>query len=306
MERHLRFDGIKRNQVKPYAKTVFKTGNTDLKTALKKEKLLLRNSLVEDKSLKKNIIKFGKLMCVLTGNCISVAWIYEAMTESEFITRFVTPLIDLMLKPYRPLLIFKPGEQKLLMVKEYENNALLEENARLPGPNIDGIIRIPNLNLDFVLVEVSGPPCSAAENYSHYRGDRNKIGKNLKYMFKTIISKKGTPCIRTVTRLKLFGLHFYKDTIYVYSISMPMWDVPVFQAEASIKIPVEPILFASTMPRFVSQLFDLGEKIDHFAKEVQNFLAITDYEEDSDSSGSDLSSCSTPRVSPKKRKSMCN
>ncbi|KAG0941720.1 hypothetical protein G6F57_006079 [Rhizopus arrhizus] len=268
MERHLRFDGIKRNQVKPYAKTVFKTGNTDLKTALRKEKLLLRNSFVEDKSLKKNIIKFGKLMCALTDNCISVAWIYEAMTESEFITRFVTPLIDLMLKPYRPLLTFKPGEQKLLMVKEYENNALLEENARLPGPNIDGIIRIPNLNLDFVLVEVSGSPCSAAENYNHYRGDRNKIGKNLKYMFKTIISKKGTPCIRTVTRLKLFSLHFYKDTIYVYSISMPMWDVPVFQVEASIKIPVEPILFASTMPRFVSQLFDLGEKIDHFAKEV--------------------------------------
>jgi hypothetical protein len=85
-----------------------------------------------------------------------------------------------------------------------------------------------------------------------------------------------------------------------------MWDVPVSQVEASIKIPVEPILFASTMPRFVSQLFDLGEKIDHFAKEVKNFLAITDYREDSDSSGSDLSSCSTPRVSPKKRKSMSN
>ncbi|KAG1470185.1 hypothetical protein G6F56_002829 [Rhizopus delemar] len=159
------------------------------------------------------------------------------MTESEFITKFVTPLIDLMLKPYRPLLTFKPGEQKLLMVKEYENNAPLEENARLPGPNIDGIIRIPNLNLDFALVEVSGPSCSAAENYNHHKGNRNKIGK---------------------------------------SLNMPMWDVPVFQVEASVKIPVELILLASTMPRFVSQLFDLGEKINHFSKEVKNFLAITD------------------------------
>ncbi|GAA5809826.1 hypothetical protein MFLAVUS_003241 [Mucor flavus] len=127
--------------------------------------------------------------------------------------------------------------QKLLMVKEYENNALLEEYARLPGPNIDGIIGIPNLNLDFILVEVSGTPCSASENYNHYKGDMNKIGKNLKYMFKIIITKK---------------------------------------VEASIKIPVEPILFASTMPKFVSQMFDLGEKIEHFAKEVENFLAITD------------------------------
>lgn len=114
------------------------------------------------------------------------------------------------------------------MVKEYENNALLEEYARLPGPNIDGIIGIPNLNLDFILVEVSGTPCSASENYNHYKGDMNKIGKNLKYMFKIIITKKGTPCIRTATHLKLFDLRFYKDIIYVYSISMPMWDVPVF------------------------------------------------------------------------------
>lgn len=30
------------------------------------------------------------------------------------------------------------------------------------------------------------------------------------------------------------------------------------------------------MPKFVSQMFDLGEKIEHFAKEVENFLAITD------------------------------
>lgn len=57
---------------------------------------------------------------------------------------------------------------------------------------------------------------------------------------------------------------------------MPMWDVPVFQVEASVKIPVELILLASTMPRFVSHLFDLGEKINHFSKEVKNFLAITD------------------------------
>ncbi|KAI8987063.1 hypothetical protein BDB01DRAFT_895805 [Pilobolus umbonatus] len=216
----------------PYAKTVFKIGNTDLKKALKKEKLLLRN--------------------------------------------------------------------------RHQISALSEEYARLPGLIIDGIIRIPNLNLDFVLVEVSGPPGAAAENDNHDKGDRNKMGKNLKYMFKTIISKKGTPCIRTVMHLKLFGVHFCKDKMYVYSISMFMWDIPVFQVEASIKIPVEPILFASTMPRSVSEVFDLGEKIEHFAKEVKNFLAITDYGEDSDSLGSDLSSCSTPRVSPKKRETMSN
>lgn len=259
MDDYLRFDGVKRNKLKPYAKAIVNTGNTDFKKILKKEKRLLHDGFTEDKSLEKNVIKFGKLMCALTDNCVSVSWLYEVMTESEYATKFFTPLIDLMLKAYRPFLIFKPGEQKLIAVKEYENSALLEENTRLPGPNIDGIIRILCLNLDFTLVEVSGPPCSAAENHNRYRGDRNKTGKNLKYMFKTIISKKGTPCIQTVKRLKLFGLHFFKDPIYVYSISMPMWDVPVFRVETSIKIPVEPVLFASTMPRFVSQLLDLGE-----------------------------------------------
>lgn len=80
-----------------------------------------------------------------------------------------------------------------------------------------------------------------------------------------------------------------------------------FPIESSIKIPVEPIHFTSIVPRFVSVLFDLGEKIDHFAKEFNDFLAMTDYGEDSDSSKSDLSSCSTViMISPKKRKFIFN
>ncbi|KAG1143348.1 hypothetical protein G6F37_005738 [Rhizopus arrhizus] len=74
---------------------------------------------------------------------------------------------------------------------------------------------IPNLNLDFVLVEVSGPPCSAAENYNHYRGDRNKIGKNLKYMFKAIISKKETEhkcseCNKVLSTVSALNRHLQK------------------------------------------------------------------------------------------------
>jgi hypothetical protein len=68
---------------------------------LKNEKLLLRNNHVEDKSIRKDIIKFGKLMCAVTDSCISANWINEAMTEYEFITGFVTPLVDLILKPYQ-------------------------------------------------------------------------------------------------------------------------------------------------------------------------------------------------------------
>lgn len=125
--------------------------------------------------------------------------------------------------------------------------------------------------MDSLLLEVSGPPCAAADNYTHFKRDRNKIAKNLKCMFKVIISKKETSSIRTVTKLKLFGLQFYKDKIYVYSLSMPMWDVPVFKVEDTTKISVEPILFPSTMPRILSQLFHLSEKIRHFGQEVEIF-----------------------------------
>lgn len=40
------------------------------------------------------------------------------MTETEFTMRFETPMIDLLFKPYTYKLIFKPGEQKLVIVKD--------------------------------------------------------------------------------------------------------------------------------------------------------------------------------------------
>jgi hypothetical protein len=86
------------------------------------------------------------------------------MTEAEYTARFITPLIDLTLKPFSTKMIFKPGEQNLLLVKDYENSALTEDDTRLPGPNIDGIIK--NMNL-----EVSGSPNRPTDNYNHYKGD---------------------------------------------------------------------------------------------------------------------------------------
>ncbi|KAI8993649.1 hypothetical protein BDB01DRAFT_847498 [Pilobolus umbonatus] len=53
---------------------------------------------------------------------------------------------QLTLKPYGTGMIFKPGEQKLLFLKEYENGALTEDDTCLPDSNIDGIIK--NMNSD--------------------------------------------------------------------------------------------------------------------------------------------------------------
>ncbi|CAO3663254.1 unnamed protein product [Rhizopus stolonifer] len=53
------------------------------------------------------------------------------MTEPEFNIRFVTPIIDLLMKAYDNL-VFKTDEQKLITTKEYENSALEESSVCLP------------------------------------------------------------------------------------------------------------------------------------------------------------------------------
>ncbi|GAA5807790.1 hypothetical protein MFLAVUS_001169 [Mucor flavus] len=104
----------------------------------------------------KIVVKIMKLFVKITNNGERLDWLKEEMSEAEFMTRFITPLINLTLKPYGTDMIFKPGEQKLLLAKDYENSALTEDDTRSPGSNIDGIIKNINSDVPIALVEVSG------------------------------------------------------------------------------------------------------------------------------------------------------
>jgi hypothetical protein len=309
MKTFLLYESDEYSRVKLYAKALY-AQTDDLDKKLNREKVIVNSETeIGSRSMKEEVIKYGELLCNLSYNCIKPDWLYEGYTEQEFVTRFITPMMDLILncyniEKYSPKFIFKPGEQKLEIVKEIENGALNEDDRRLPGPNIDGIVKLEELDLAYCLVEVSGPPCSAEQNYNHFKEDRKKLAKNLKYMLKYIISLKGAPCFRLVSHLKLFGIHLYVDKMYIYSMSMPIWDMPVFKLESEITIPNKPILFPSSVPKFVSRLHVLGEKLNHFADKLMKFLSSSDYGVDTDSSDSDLSACSEPKVSPKKRKSV--
>ncbi|KAI9256004.1 hypothetical protein BY458DRAFT_492680 [Sporodiniella umbellata] len=158
---------------------------------------------------------------------------------------------------------------KLLVFRERENSVLLEKDTRLPGNNIDIIICILNLNLDFVLVNVFDPYCDAFNNYKRCRGTDTSLERTLRF------------------NLRLLFQHIHVE-------------YPCFQVVISIKIPVRPILFASIIQRFVSELFDSDEKTDHLAKEAKGLLAIIGYGKDSDSSGTNILACSPPKVYPKK------
>ncbi|KAI8639510.1 hypothetical protein BD408DRAFT_477119 [Parasitella parasitica] len=280
----------KSKTVKKYAKKLLKH-IPDMKKLVKEEKKRIRGlpltSSVQpvDRKDMKCVVKIVKLLAQVTNNGERQNWLKEEMTEAEFVARFTTPLMDLIMKPCSTKMTFKPGEQKLQIVKDYVNSALTEDKTRLPGPNID----------------VSGSPNSPAENYSHYKGDRNKLAKNLKYLFKIIISMKSVPSFESPCKIKLFGIHLYSDQVYVYSLSMPMWDVFVFNLEFKFDIPVKPTLFPSTLPPFISKLSQVGVLLDNFSNKLETFLLINDYESSS-SSDSDKSTFSNPKVSSKKRK----
>ncbi|KAL9542678.1 hypothetical protein PS6_009680 [Mucor atramentarius] len=140
MKEHLVIKYKKTKGIKKYTKQIMKA-ISDQKKLIKEEKM-----------------KMLKVFAQVTNSRKIHNWLKEEMTEAEFVARFATPLIDLTLKSCKTKLIFKPGEQKLLLVKDYTDSALTEDDARLPGPNIDGIIKKTELDVLFSLVEVSGSP----------------------------------------------------------------------------------------------------------------------------------------------------
>ncbi|KAF1800368.1 hypothetical protein FB192DRAFT_1428727 [Mucor lusitanicus] len=290
MKEHLDIEYKKSKAVEKYAKQLLKD-ISDLKKLAKEEKKTIR--ALEAGSLEQHVDR--KDMKVV------VKILKKEMTEAEFTARLITPLIDLVLKPCHTTMNFKPGQQKLQLVKDYENSALTEDDTRLPGPNINVIIKNVALDIPLCLVEISGSPNNPSDNFNHYKGDRNKLAKNLKYLFKVVLSMKGVPSFESSGKIKLFGIHVYYDQVYVYSLSMPMWDVFVFKLEFKFDIPIKPTLFPSTLPTFVSKLFQLGELLDNFSDTLHTFLSTNDYESSS-SSDSDKSTFSNPKISPKKRK----
>lgn len=308
MKNYLKIGFENDKAVKNYAKQILKN-ISDLKTITKEEKRKIRGLVEEkdasylplDRKRMKATIKLIKLFVSITENGQQRNWLKNFNTEPEFMIRFVTPMMDLMLKQSKTGLIFKPGEQKLQLVKDYENSALSEDDTRLPGPNIDGIIKNASVDVPIALLEVSGSPDSPGENYSHFKGDRNKLAKNLKYLFKVIISMKGAPSFDTACKIKLFGVHIYHDQLYLYSLSMPMWDIFIFKLDYKFSIPIRPTLFSFTLPSFFCKLTQVGEILESYSERVETFLSTNDYESSS-SSDSDKSHFSNPKISPKKRR----
>ncbi|CAG8636419.1 3320_t:CDS:10, partial [Funneliformis caledonium] len=135
---------------------------------------------------------------------------------------------------------------------------------------IDTIIKLGDLNLEFSVVEVSGPPTNP--DHSHYVGDRNKIAKNLKvilnYCYNTY---RGD--FKQFRKIKVYGLQVYRNSFYIYSLSLPYSGVYYFKEEFVFDYPIITLLAFNTLPKFLGNLWRLRNIISSSAKDIISYIA---------------------------------
>ncbi|KAI7869876.1 hypothetical protein BDF14DRAFT_1879622 [Spinellus fusiger] len=139
----------------------------------------------------------------------------DYVNENSYLYFVLSPIFkNLLCNHPRVSLLF--GEVNLKAKAIEVNRYLYEDQRRLAGPKIDIIVKDTKYNIEIMIIEVSGAPNKISQ--THFLEDRNKICKNLKAMFEYIVSKMEVPSVTLVKKLRLFGLQFYNDEVYVYSL----------------------------------------------------------------------------------------
>ncbi|EIE87287.1 hypothetical protein RO3G_11998 [Rhizopus delemar RA 99-880] len=175
------------------------------KKALKdeKEKVLSMN---DDKS-KQRTLWILKIMKLFYFTLTSL----DFTKEDTYLYFVLSPIFkNLLCNDPRTCLLF--GKTNLKVKAIEVNRYLGDEERRFAGPKIDIVVKDENYNMEIMVVEVSGPPNKV--NQTHYLEDRNKICKNLKAMFKQIVSKMEVPSVTHIRKLKLYGLQFYNNEAF--------------------------------------------------------------------------------------------
>lgn len=92
--------------------------------------------------------------------------------------------------------------------KDEENKLLLDSDGKATSATkIDGIIIDEVYGVEVALAEVSGPNWKVDTH--HFFEDRKKLAKNLKCMYKSLISLKTGVSLVSRKNLKVYGFHFY-------------------------------------------------------------------------------------------------
>lgn len=208
----------------------------------------------------------------------------------KYFSKILTTTFDLRKDAWK----IKWGESKLEASKEEENLAKNDDENRAVGSSIDAIIASKEFNLQFFVLEVSGP--MHKENYNHFIQDRLKIAKNLKYIFKSILRQKLV--VSDAANIKLYGVHLYRNTVYVYTLSMPMINMYCFAKVYSFKIPEDQATYLKDTPRYVKNIFKVLNFVDNSYTGLKDYMTKhTGYE--SDETYSDKDGNLTPPYLPR-------
>jgi len=87
---------------------------------------------------------------------------------------------------------------------------------------------LAELNIEFAIVEVSGPPCNP--DHAHYVGDRNKIAKNLKSIL-NFIRIKHSGDFEDFRKIKVVGVQIYENYCQSSSRSCGRYAISFFQVQ---------------------------------------------------------------------------
>ncbi|CEG82815.1 hypothetical protein RMATCC62417_16815 [Rhizopus microsporus] len=126
--------------------------------------------------------------------------------EYSFIIDYFRKIVTIIFDTNKNLWSYRWDETKFTASKEEKNLSKNDYERRSAGASIDGIVHAHELNLDLLVLEVSGPMLK--EDYTHFLKDRLKIAKNMKRILKCLFRKSFI--LSEANKVDVFGLQAYR------------------------------------------------------------------------------------------------
>ncbi|CAG8674336.1 8422_t:CDS:2, partial [Paraglomus brasilianum] len=189
-------------EVKIYAMDLFKTAYNIVRVS---EAIKLTKSKLEPVEFiyKKRVLDLAKVFCKQIQNGENA--LQTDQSEYNYIITFISHIFDFLFKDLEHIKSMW-GEKSLRAAAALLNKKQKDDSRRRSGSKIDLIMMLREIQLEFLVMEVSGPPLE--DNHTHFVGDRNKIAKNLKILL-NFIRTTYPGNFQEFRKIKLYGIQIY-------------------------------------------------------------------------------------------------
>ncbi|CAG8432702.1 5684_t:CDS:10 [Diversispora eburnea] len=149
------------------------------------------------------------------------------------------------------------------------NQVSKNDDQRFLDHEIDAIISMSELDLEFSILEVSGSPSSLEP--TRYLGNKNRIANMLKTIL-NFIKKNYSGSLELFRRIKVYGVQIYNHFFYVYSLCMPFAGVYYFKLEMCFPYPIITLLLFKELPIFASNLWVMRDMIISSTEDIKAYI----------------------------------